>query len=122
MPTPLKYNKRNKPFAQALRREMTKQERHLWYDYLCNCPLRFRRQKQFGDYIVDFYCARAKLVIELDGSQHFEPEGSAYDQERDQTLNRLGIQVLRIPNNEVKKNFRGVCEYIDGEIQKRIQA
>ena len=100
---------------------MTKEERKLWYTFLCKLPVRFRRQQIIGSYIVDFYCHSKQLVIELDGSQHFEPEGSAYDYERDCVLNKLGVRVLRIPNSEVKQNFRGVCEYIDGEIQKRIQ-
>ncbi len=101
---------------------MTPEERKLWYEYLRKYPLRIMRQRPIDRYIVDFYCARAKLVIELDGSQHFEPYGSAYDLERDRVSNRLGIRVIRIPNNEVKQNFRGVCEYIDREIQKRTAA
>ena len=68
MPTSLSYDGRNKPRAQELRREMTRQERHLWYDYLSACPARFRRQKQFGYYIVDFYCAKHRLMVEIDGS------------------------------------------------------
>ena len=75
MPTPLSYDGRKKPFAQKLRRDMTPQERHLWYDFLKSYPVAFRRQKQFGSYIVDFYCANAKLVVELDGSQHYEEDG-----------------------------------------------
>ena len=109
-------------FARNLRKNMTPEERKLWYEYLRTYPLRVMRQRPIDRYIVDFYCAKAKLVIELDGSQHFEPEGSAYDRERDCVLNKLGIRVLRIPNNEIKQNFRGVCEYIDGEIQKRLQS
>ena len=100
---------------------MTPEERKLWYEFLRTYPLRVMRQRPIDRYIVDFYCAKAKLVIELDGSQHFEPEGSAYDRERDSVLNRCGIRVLRIPNNEIKRNFRGVCEYIDREIQKEIK-
>ena len=117
MPTPLKYNKRNKPFAQALRREMTKQERHLWYDYLCNCPLRFRRQKQFGDYIVDFYCAESKLVVEIDGSQHYEPEEKARDEARTTYLNSLGLQVVPFSNYQVDRHLDGVCATIEAMIR-----
>ena len=115
-------NEEQTRFARNLRKKMTPEERKLWYEYLRTYPLRIMRQRPIDRYIVDFYCAKAKLVIELDGSQHFEPEGSAYDQERDRVLYRFGIRVIRIPNNEVRQNFRGVCAYIDREIQKRIAA
>ena len=91
---------------------MTKEERHLWYDFLSQLPIRFRRQQVIGDYIVDFYCHNKKLVIELDGSQHFEPKGKAHDSVRDAYLRGLGLTVLRYPNNAVNENFRGVCEDI----------
>jgi len=106
------YDHRHKPFAQKLRREMTPQERHLWYDFLKTCPVQFRRQRQFGPYIVDFYCATAHLVIELDGSQHFEEDGMASDRERDDYLAALGIQVLRYSNADIDRRFNGVCEDI----------
>ncbi len=108
-----KHNKELVPFARQLRKEMTKEERHLWYDFLRSYPVRFSRQKVLGKYIVDFYSAEAKLVIELDGSQHFEKENMARDAERTAFLEGYGLRVLRIPNNEVSRNFRGVCEYID---------
>ena len=95
--------------AQKLRREMTKEERRLWYDFLKQLPVTVNRQKVIGRYIVDFYCAAAKLVIELDGSQHYEHEGSVADQERDRTLNQLGITVARYSNDDVNRNFDGVC-------------
>ena len=101
-----------KPYAQKLRREMTKEERHLWYDYLKSLPVTVKRQKVIGPYIVDFYIAEAKLVIELDGSQHFEEEGIAADQERDRYLSELGLRVLRYSNLDINRNFRGVCEDI----------
>ena len=107
MPISLSYDGRNKPFAQKLRREMTEQERHLWYDCLCSAPVRFRRQKQFGYYIVDFYCAKCKLVIEIDGSQHYEPEEEARDAKRTAYLNSLGLRVVRFSNYDVDVNFRG---------------
>jgi len=91
---------------------MTKEERHLWYDYLKLLPITVRRQKVIGTYIVDFYIAEAKLVIELDGSQHFEESGQEKDAQRDAYLESLGLTVLRIPNNAVTENFRGVCEKI----------
>ena len=95
--------------ARKLRREMTKEERRLWYDFLKQLPLTVNRQKVIGRYIVDFYCASAKLVIELDGSQHYESEGTASDWERDYALNQLGITVVRYSNSDINRNFDGVC-------------
>ena len=95
--------------AQKLRREMTKEERRLWHDFLKSLPVTVNRQKVIGRYIVDFYCASNKLVIELDGSQHYEDKGASSDQERDLALNRLGITVVRYSNADVKRNFSGVC-------------
>ena len=95
--------------AQKLRRETTKEERRLWYDFLKQLPLTVNRQKVIGRYIVDFYCASAKLVIELDGSQHYESEGTASDWERDYALNQLGITVVRYSNSDINRNFDGVC-------------
>ena len=108
--------------AKRLRKNMTKEERHLWYDYLRNHPIRFLRQKVIDNYIVDFYCSRLKLAIELDGSQHFEPSGMKYDEERTKRLNLRGIEVIRIANNEIDQNFTGVCEYLDDQIQKKSEA
>ena len=103
--------------AQKLRREMTKEERRLWYDFLKQLPLTVNRQKVIGRYIVDFYCASAKLVIELDGSQHYESEGTASDWERDYALNQLGITVVRYPNSDINRNFDGVC----ADLLRRLQ-
>ena len=108
-----KHNKELTPLAKQLRREMTKEERHLWYDFLRTYPVRFSRQKVLGRCIVDFYSAKAKLVIELDGSQHYGAEQVAQDAERTAFLNGYGLQVIRIPNHEVSENFEGVCAYID---------
>ena len=99
--------------AKLLRKNMTKEERHLWYDFLRDYPVRFLRQKVIGNYIVDFYCAAAALVVELDGSQHFEPENAIKDTVRSEYLESLGLKIIRIPNNEINRNFSGVCEYID---------
>ena len=96
-----KQNKALVPFAKQLRKEMTKEERHLWYDFLREYPIRFKRQKVIGKYIVDFYCATAQLVVELDGSQHYEAENMKEDKERTAFLENYGLTVLRIPNNEV---------------------
>ena len=115
-----KYNKKNIPFARQLRKNMTKEERHLWYDFLRTYSVKFIRQKTIGRYIVDFYCAEAQLVIELDGSQHFTDENKDAEAERTKYLNAYGIRVLRIPNNEIYKNFRGVCEYIDKEVRQSL--
>ena len=100
------------PFARKLRREMTKEERHLWYDFLKPLPVTVNRQKVIGPYIVDFYCAGAKLVIELDGSQHYAEDGMAEDHARDQYLSGLGIRVLRYSNLDVNQNLSGVCQDI----------
>ncbi|MBQ2927506.1 MAG: endonuclease domain-containing protein [Oscillospiraceae bacterium] len=115
-----KHNKQLVPLAKQLRKEMTKEERHLWYDYLRSYPVRFSRQKVLGKYIADFYSAEAKLVIELDGSQHYETEKMEADAERTAFLERYGLTVIRIPNNEVCKNFRGVCEYIDTAVRQSL--
>ena len=111
------HNKNLTANAKSLRRNMTKEERYLWYDFLKDLPVMVHRQKVFGNYIVDFYIASAKLVIELDGSQHFEEENKAADMQRDTYLQQQGLTVLRIPNNEVNRNFRGVCE----EIYRRLK-
>ena len=109
-------NKTNNPKlkhnAQELRKDMTKEERHLWYDFLKDLPVTVNRQKVIGNYIVDFYCAAAKIIIELDGSQHYEKQGLKYDSKRDSYLSDLGIAVLRYSNEDVNKNFDGVCEDI----------
>ena len=108
-----KHNKNIVPTAKMLRKNMTKEEKHLWYDFLRTYPVRFSRQKILGKYIADFYCAEAKLVIELDGSGHYTEEAKQYDEERTAFLEEYGLTVIRIPNTEIHKNFRGVCEYID---------
>lgn len=103
--------------SQSLRRNMTKEERHLWYDFLKALPVTVNRQKTIGNYIVDFYCASAKIAIELDGSQHFDKEAIRYDTDRSAYLNSLGITVLRYSNLDVQNNFRGVCEDILAKLQ-----
>ncbi len=98
--------------AKSLRKNMTKEERHLWYDFLKGLPITVNRQKVISSYIVDFYIASAKLVIELDGSQHYEPKGLQEDKNRDEFLKSNGIKVLRYSNLDVNKNFEGVCQDI----------
>ena len=107
--------------ARRLRREMTPHERKLWYLFLCKYPVKIYKQRIIGKFIVDFYCASAKLVIELDGSQHYKPQGMAYDSERSAFLTALGLEVLRISNRDIDREFRSVCEQIDLTIQKRLQ-
>ena len=112
-----KNAKGDKAFSQTLRKNATKEENHLWYDFLRTHPLQFRRQVPFGRYIVDFYCAKARLVIELDGSQHYVDRGPECDAVRTQYLQREhGLQILRFTNLDVKKNFEGVCAAINAEI------
>ena len=108
----LEQNKALLTNARNLRKGMTKEERKLWYTFLCKLPVRFRRQQIVGNYIVDFYCHSKGLVIELDGSQHYEDQGKRTDQERDAYLRSLGLCVLRYANSDVNRNFRGVCEDI----------
>lgn len=115
----LEYNKNMIPRAKEMRRPMTKHEALLWYRYLHTYPIRFQRQKTIGSYIVDFYCHRAKLAVELDGAQHYY-ERAGYDAVRTEFLNAAGIKVLRIPNHVVDCDFAGACLMIEREVNKRI--
>ena len=115
-----KHNKFLVPFANELRKNMTKEEKHLWYDFLKDYPVRFSRQKIIGKYIVDFYSSQAKMIIELDGSQHFEKKGQKYDSKRDEYLKEYGLRIIRIPNNEINENFYNICEYLDNEIKQSL--
>ncbi len=107
--------------SQRLRREMTKEERHLWYDFLKLQPFTVHRQKVFGHYFVDFYIASAKIVIELDGSQHYTEQNRQKDQERSLFLQCLGLQVLRYSNLDIQQRFRGVCEDILLHVRERTE-
>ena len=107
------YNKANISLAKTLRKNMTPWERKLWYEFLRYYPLRFQRQKAIGNYIVDFYCAKMGLVIELDGGRHYTPEQAEKDNLRTQDLERMKLTVIRICNVDIDRDFRGVCEYID---------
>ena len=100
---------------------MTPEEKHLWYDFLKTYPIQFNRQRVIGNYIVDFYCRRANLVIEIDGSQHYTNQGKAHDEARTEILERYGIYVLRFSNKDVNDNFEGVCYMIDKVINERIK-
>ena len=105
-----KYDKNLVPFAQRLRKEMTKAEKHLWYDFLKKLPITVNRQKNIGGFIVDFFIAEKRIVIEIDGSQHFENEHIILDKERDEEFYKLGITVLRYTNADINKRFNSVCE------------
>ena len=112
-----KHNTNLTSNSRELRNNMTKEEKHLWYDFLKSYPVRFNRQKVLGKYIADFYCYKAKLVIELDGSQHFEENGIIYDEQRTEYLNQYGLTVIRIANKMINQRFTEVCEYIDRYVQ-----
>ena len=102
-------NKNLTNISKTLRKQMTKEEKRLWYDFLKHLPVTVNRQKVIGNYVVDFYCASAKIVIELDGSQHYEEQARENDNERDAYLNSLGIKVLRYSNYDFNRRFDGVC-------------
>ena len=108
--------------AQSLRKSMTKEERHLWYDFLKTYPIQFRRQYQIGSYYVDFFCYKANLIIKLDGSQHYTQESIIYDKIRTHFLEEQGYLVVRFSNLDVMQQFRTVCETIDQIIQARVQS
>ena len=112
---------KTRKLSQTLRKNMTKEERHLWYDFLKTYPVQFKRQYSLGTYIVDFYCYQARLIIELDGSQHYEPKIAEYDAQRTAFLQEQGLLVLRFSNTDVMARFRGVCETIDRTVKQRVQ-
>ena len=115
----MEQNQNLKKYAQELRKGQTKEEARLWYQFLSRYPCRFRRQYVIGNYIADFYCHKAKLVVELDGSQHHEPEEMEYDRIRTEYLKSQGLQVLRFTNLDIQRRFRGVCEAIDMTVKER---
>ena len=115
-----KHNKDLVERAKFLRNNMTKEENHLWYDFLQKSPFRFSRQKILGKYIADFYCAKAKIVIELDGSQHFEKETREYDNKRTEFLEKYGLKIIRIPDGEINNNFEGICRYLNEQIEQSL--
>ena len=108
--------------ARMLRKNMTRHEKHLWYDYLTKYPVRWYRQRIIENFIVDFYCSNAKLVVELDGSQHYTEQGLEYDKERSLYLEANGLMVLRFSNDDIDKNFEGVCLEIDRVVKERMKA
>ena len=112
------YNKENIPLAKTLRKNMTPWERKLWYDFLRYYPVRFQRQKAIGNYIADFYCAKARLVIELDGGGHYKAELARKDEMRAKDLESMNLTVVKICNLDIDRNFSGVCEYIDLTVKR----
>jgi very-short-patch-repair endonuclease len=118
----LPYNKNLKIFAQQLRENMTDAEKHLWWKIKMKQVkgLIFYRQKPIGEYIVDFYCPKAKLAIEIDGSHHLVGETIEYDRIRDDYLSSLGLRVLRFTNNDVLNNMKRVLEEIEEEVDRKI--
>lgn len=116
----LEYNKKLIPRAKELRKNATPQENELWYKFLRTYPIRFQRQKTIGQFIVDFYCHEAKLVIELDGSQHFTPEGKTHDAQRTAALETLELHVLRFTNRDIDSEFKAACAKIDASVRERV--
>ena len=117
----LPYKKGLIPQAKKLRKQATPQENHLWYDFLRSYPVRFQRQKAIDAYIADSFCHAAKLVIEIDGSQHYEPEGMAHDEKRTEVLQKHGLEVLRFSNRDINLHFAAVCELIDITVKARLK-
>ena len=113
------YDHKNVEFARKLRKEMTPWERKLWYCFLSSYPVRFQKQKPIGNYIADFYCSKAALVIELDGGGHYNPESAEKDRIRTEQLELEGLKVLRFCNMDIDKNFYGVISVIDKEVKER---
>ena len=116
----MEQNQKLKKNAQNLRKNLTKEEAHLWYQFLCRYSPCFRRQYIIGRYIVDFYCHQAKLVVELDGSQHYAPAEMEYDRQRTAYLEDQGLRVLRFSNLDVMGRFRDVCEAVDMTVKDRL--
>ena len=119
--TPVKKNKDLLNIARTLRRDMTRQEKHLWYDYLQHYPLKIYKQRIIDNFVVDFYCHQARLAIEIDGSQHYSIEGKTYDEARTGVIEKYGVIVLRFSNLDIDDKFEGVCYIIDKKIKERIE-
>ena len=117
----IKKNNELLNIARILRRNMTRQEKRLWYDYLQHYPIKVYKQRIIDNYIADFFCYQARLVIELDGSQHYTVEGKSYDAARTEVLEKYGLQVLRFTNMDIDKKFEGVCYVIDKTIKERME-
>ena len=119
---PLSYNGKNTILAKNLRKNATKQENHLWYDFLRNYEIKFQRQRTIDNFIADFYCQKAKLIIEIDGSQHYSIEGIQKDNFRTEKLKQYGLTVIRFTNEQIDYNFYEVCEFIDETVKSIIRS
>ena len=117
----LDYNERNITLAKNLRKNATPQENHLWYDFLSKYEVRFQRQKAIDHFIADFYCHKAKLIIEIDGSQHYTVEGRQKDEMRTEILEGYDLKIIRFTNRQINTNFRGGCEYIDAAVKASLR-
>jgi very-short-patch-repair endonuclease len=117
----LDYNEKNIPLAKNLRKNATPQENHLWYDFLSKYEVRFQRQKAIDNFIADFYCHNAKLIIEIDGAQHYTPEGKQKDEFRTEILEGYDLKVIRFTNDQIDRNFEGVCRYIDRVVKASLR-
>ena len=117
----LEYNKKNITLAQNLRKNATPEENRLWYDFLSNYEIRFQRQKAIDNFIADFYCHKAKLIIEIDGSQHYSEEGIQKDEFRTEILEGYNLKVIRFTNHQINTNFNNVCEYIDTVVKASLR-
>lgn len=116
----LNYNKKNIPFARILRKNATPQENRLWYCFLAKYKVRFQRQKAIDNFIADFYCHKAKLIIEIDGSQHYTEQGIQKDEFRTEILEGYDLKVIRFTNQQIDTRFVEVCHYIDGVVRDSI--
>ncbi len=117
----LDYNKKNITLAKSLRKNATPQENHLWYDFLSKHEVRFQRQKAIDNFIADFYCHKAKLIIEIDGSQHYTKEGKLKDEFRTEILEEYNLKVIRFTNRQIDTNFHSVCKYIDAVVKASLR-
>ncbi len=117
----LEYNKKNITLARSLRKNATPQENHLWYDFLSKYEVRFQRQKAIDNFIADFYCHKAKLIIEIDGSQHYTALGKERDEFRTEILEGYDMKVIRFTNMQINTNFEGVCKYIDSVVKAAVE-
>jgi very-short-patch-repair endonuclease len=118
----LKYNEKIIPLAKNLRKNATSEEKHLWYDFLSQYEIRFQRQKTIENFIAEFYCHKAKLVIEIDGSQHYLPHEREKDELRTAILERYHLSVIRFTNRQINDNFEGVCRYIDMVVKNKLNS
>ena len=117
----LQYNAANIKLAKSLRKNATPQEDHLWYDFLSKYEVRFQRQKAIDNFIADFYCHKAKIIIEIDGSQHYTEDGRQKDEFRTEILEGYDLKIIRFTNYQVEKNFLGVCRYIDMTVKEMLK-